>query len=164
MAAMSDDHRSTRARGAGLEAFEVATIGFPFCGFKLLAGLSVGGAAGAALAALGALDAATNAVNLLSLAARGRRAAPTCVLSLLGTALAGERAGREWGDLGSALDVALAFALVAFMIGAGRIAAQPPRLLAAWNACVILNVLGAGTFRVADSWGRLPRGNGSLRP
>ena len=47
------------------------------------------------------------------------------------------------------------FALVALMIGAGRLRSMPAGRLAVWNACVILNVLGAGLGRFGDSWRKL---------
>ena len=54
-------------------------------------------------------------------------------------------------DLGAAADVLMSFLLVALMIGLGRLASMPPGRLAAWSACVILNVLGAGLGRFGAS-------------
>lgn len=72
-----------------MELLEVLTVGLPFCGFKVLAGLSLQGAAGLLLIELGTLD--------------------------------------------------------------------TPAHLAAWNACVILNVLGAGMGRFGVSLRGLSR-------
>jgi len=141
----------------GMELLEVATIGLPFCGFKVLAGLSLGGLAGAALVALGAVDAVINLVNLGGLLAARRRPLAACALALAAGGLRGGGAPAPWRDLGAALDVALSFALVALMIGLGRLGALPRASLAVWNACVILNVLGAGLGRVGASLRGLAR-------
>lgn len=133
-----------------MDLLEVLTVGLPFCGFKLLTGLSLLGplpAAGIALIALGALDAAVNGVNLAGLLLRGRRPLAACTLSIAARALRGP----SWNELGDSLDVLLAFVLVAAMIGFGRLRLFPEDRLAAWNACVILNVLGAGLGRFGAS-------------
>ncbi|MDX6770091.1 MAG: hypothetical protein SF051_11205 [Elusimicrobiota bacterium] len=142
----------------GLELLEVATVGLPFCGFKLLAGLAMGGPAGAALVALGLVDAVVNAANLIGLLAWDRRPLPTCSLSFAaGLLRAGTDSLARWRDLGSALDVLLSFALVAGMLGFGRLALLPPAHATLWNACVILNVLGAGLGRLSVSLRGLAR-------
>ncbi len=142
----------------GLELLEVATVGLPFCGFKVLAGLSWGGPAGAALIALGVVDAVFNVVNLAGLLATGRRPLPTCTLAMTaGLLRSGTDSLARWRDLGSALDVLLSFALVALMLGLGRLATLPPGRLTAWNVCVILNVLGAGLGRLSVSLRGLSR-------
>lgn len=138
-----------------MQLLEVVTVGLPFCGFKILAGLSLGGPLrllGLALAALGAVDAAINGINLAGLLFSGRRPLAACTLSIAASALRGERGPAEkWRDLGDSLDVLLAFALVAAMIGFGRLSLLPPGRLAAWNLCVILNVIGAGLGRFGAS-------------
>lgn len=133
-----------------MDLLEVLTVGLPFCGFKILAGLSMTGPLrlpGLALAALGVMDAAINAANLAGLLISGRRPMAACTLSLAARALRGPR----WNDLGDSLDVLLAFVLVAAMIAFGRLRLLPPGRLTAWNVCVILNVLGAGLGRFGAS-------------
>lgn len=132
----------------------MVTVGLPFCGFKVLSGLSFGGPFGAALVALGAVDAVLNLANLAGLLLVRRRLVAACALALAAGGAGGDARRR---DLGAALDVALSFALVALMIGLGRIAPLPPDRLRAWNACVILNVLGAGLGRLGVSWRELSR-------
>jgi len=132
-----------------MDMLEVVTVGFPFCGFKVLAGLTLGGRVGAAFVVWGALDCVVNAANLASLLAARRRAAPACLFSFAARALRGS--SPRWQELGNSLDVLVSFVIVAAMIGLGRIPTLPPRALAAWNACVILNVLGAGLGRVGAS-------------
>lgn len=138
-----------------MQLLEVVTVGLPFCGFKILAGLSLDGGLrllGLALAALGVVDAAINAINLAGLLVAGRRPLAACTLSIAASALRGPRAPvAKWRDLGDSLDVLLAFALVAAMIGFGRLRLLPPDRLAAWNLCVILNVMGAGLGRFGAS-------------
>lgn len=133
------------------DLLEVLTVGLPFCGFKILAGLSLGGA-GWLLVGLGVLDAVINLVNLAGLLAYRTRPMAACTLALATYPFRGTGASpQKWLDLGNSLDVLLAFALVAVMIGFGRLGAMPAERLAVWNACVILNVLGAGLARFGAS-------------
>ena len=147
-----------------MDLLELLTVGLPFCGFKVLTGLSLAGSGtllpaallGAFLVLLGVLDAIVNGVNLAGLLVSGRRPLAACSLALAMRPL-GKPAGppHKWHELGSSLDVLLSFALVALMIGAGRLRSMPAGRLAVWNACVILNVLGAGLGRFGDSWRKL---------
>lgn len=133
------------------ELLEVLIVGLPFCGFKIIAGLSLGGA-GWLLVGLGVLDAAINLVNLAGLLAYRMRPMAACTFALATYPFRGIGSSpQKWLDLGNSLDVLLAFALVALMIGFGRLGALPAGQLAVWNACVILNVLGAGLWRLGDS-------------
>jgi len=151
---MSDASRARR-----LELLEVLTVGLPFCGFKVLAGLSflesaapAARALGPAFVALGAVDAVLNVLNLAGLAFAGRRPIDACVFSLATRPLRRPpHAPEAWKDFGNSLDVLLSFALVAVMIGGGRLAGMPAARLAIWNLCVILNVLGAGLGRFGES-------------
>jgi hypothetical protein len=146
-------------RSKRMDLLEVLTVGLPFCGFKVLAGLSFAGPAGAFLVALGVLDGLINGANLAGLLAKDRRPLAACSLAFAARALrAPSGPPRKWHDLGSSLDVLLSFALVALMIGGGRLGSMPPVRLSAWNACVILNVLGAGLGRIGDSLRDLARG------
>lgn len=143
-----------------MQLLEVVTVGLPFCGFKILAGLSLEGPLrllGLALASLGVVDAAINALNLAGLLVAGRRPLAACTLSIAASALRGRGPAAKWRDLGDSLDVLLAFALVAAMIGFGRLSLLPPGRLAAWNVCVILNVIGAGLGRFGASVRSLAR-------
>jgi len=145
-----------------MDLIEVVVVGLPFCGFKILAGLALmpfSRALGLALAGLGAVDGLINTVNLVSLGARGRRAMEACLLAF------STRPFRRcadhapsWHDFGNSLDVLLSFGLVALMIGGGFLRAMPPAQLGLWNACVILNVLGAGLLRFSSSLRGLPQG------
>jgi len=144
-------------RRLAAELLEVITVGFPFCVFKagvgawcLQRGLPW---AGVPLLLLAGADALLNALNLVSLAAARRRAVPACVLSAAtqrgGVKGASSRAWRA--DLGNALDMLLAFTLVAGMVGSGMLRELDARLLAAWNWAVVMNVLGAGLGRLGAS-------------
>jgi len=150
-----------------LELLEVVTVGAPFCGFKILTGLIAldGGPAaralGLALVVLGSLDAALNAANLGFLLASGRRAAADCSLAALAVRLGAAR-GLERDrlrELGDSLDLMLSFILVAAVIGAGLLPRLPGWGRAAWNVCVILNVLGAGLARLGASVNAVARGD-----
>jgi hypothetical protein len=141
-----------------MELLEVLTVGLPFCGFKVLAGLSLTGPAGLLLIGLGAVDAIVNGVNLAGLLVSGRRPLAACAFAHATGSLrkAGPLAKRR--DLGASLDVLLSFALVALMIGLGRLGSLPHAQLVAWNFCVIFNVLGAGLGRFGASLRDLARG------
>jgi hypothetical protein len=140
-----------------MELLEVLTIGLPFCGFKILAGLSLGGAGGLLLVGLGVVDAAVNAANFAGLLLARRRPLPVCALAFASGSLRGGAPLAKRRDLGASLDVLLSFALVAVMIGFGRLRSMTPAHLAAWNVCVILNVLGAGLGRFGASLRDLSR-------
>jgi hypothetical protein len=153
------------SRTKGVELLEVLTVGLPFCGFKILTGLSLAASASAAvrpaaaaLVALGTVDAVLNVVNLAGLSLAGRRATDACLFALATRPLRRPpRPPAAWADFGSSLDVLLSFALVALMIGGGRLAGMRADRLAVWNACVILNVLGAGLGRFGASLRDLTR-------
>lgn len=141
-----------------MDLLEVLTVGLPFCGFKILAGLSLKGPSGGLLVALGVADAIINGVNLLGLIVNRRRPMAACTLALATLPFRKPSGSRQkWLDLGNSLDVLLAFALVALMIAYGRLGAMPADRLAAWNACVILNVLGAGLGRFGASVRKLAK-------
>lgn len=149
-----------------MELFEVLTVGLPFCGFKILTGLSLTASAaaspllflGAFFIGLGALDVIINGVNLAGLLIKGRRPIPACSLAIAMRPWRTPSSSlSKWHDLGNSLDVLLSFALVALMIAYGRLRSMPPEQLAAWNACVILNVLGAGLGRFGASVRNLSR-------
>lgn len=130
--------------------FEILTVGFPFCAFKLIAGFSL---AQHWLTAWGIADTLINATNLLWLLTVRRRATEVCLLSLL--MRLGRRGAAEqlshWRDLGAAGDMFFSFVIVAFMLGGGFLTSLPAWHLKVWNLSVILNVLGAGSMRLRDS-------------
>lgn len=141
---------------------EVVTVGLPFCVFKLLTGLWLldGGPAvrslGFALLALGALDLAINTVNLVSLALLRRRVLEPCVFAMLAAALKPRQdPAWTWQDLGNSCDVLLAMSIVAYMIAVQAQAGFPEARRHLWNACVILDVMGAGLTRFGGSLRRL---------
>lgn len=146
----------------GVELLEVFTVGLPFCAFKLMTGfwlLGRGPAArvvGGALLLLGALDLAMNLANLAGLAVWRRRLLEPCLFAKLAGALGtGASPAWTWQDLGNSLDVLLAMSIVAYMIGVQAQASFPEGRRLLWNACVILDVMGAGLSRFHGSLKRL---------
>lgn len=141
---------------------EVVTVGIPFCVFKLLTGLwlwdggTAASAAGAVLFCLGAADLVINSANLLSLLVVRRRVLEPCLFAMAAGALRPRSdPAWTWQDLGNSLDVLLAMSIVAYMIAveAGQTFPEGRRHL--WNACVILDVMGAGLTRFGGSLARL---------
>lgn len=140
---------------------EVLTIGFPFCAFKILAGLVLHASAsapaarvlGLILIGLGGLDALINAANFLGLLFRGHRCTQACFFSVLTNPLKAITRHPEWRwqDLGNSLDVLTSFSLVATMIAGSGLARLTPPEMQFWNASVILNVMGAGLTRLGSS-------------
>jgi hypothetical protein len=133
---------------------EIVTVGLPFCAFKLLTGgvlvATPGGRPfGWVLIALGSIDLVLNTIAL-GMAAAGRESRlPVCTAEWV---VSRARPGLgTWRQLGLSVDTLLAFTLVAGMIGLGWLARLSPGALHAWSLCVVLNVLGAGVGRVADS-------------
>ncbi|MFO1470086.1 MAG: hypothetical protein U1F27_03475 [Turneriella sp.] len=136
--------------------FEILTVGLPFCAFKIIAGL---GLRQHWLTGWGLLDLAINAINLLAFMILRRRLFDACLLSFLVRLV--KKPDRDvrsyWQDLGNAIDVGLSFAIVAFMLGGGFLSLLEPLQLKIWNISVILNVLGAGSFRLSASIASLRR-------
>ncbi len=138
------------------QLFEVVTVGLPFSTFKLVVGQHLIAATplGWGLLALGGVDLVMNVGNAVGLAVRGRPFGPLCLLHglarRLGPASSSSTSERQ-GELGLAVDMALAFVLVAGMIAAGRIGLLSATALSWWNGAVILNVLGAGALRLVDA-------------
>jgi hypothetical protein len=143
-----------RLGSRGFRLLEIFTVGFPFCAFKVLTGLVVrsfagGDALGWLLVALGGVDLLLNVIALgFELAGRASPL-PVCTAQWVVVRLG---AGRPaWSQLGLSLDAMLSFTLVALMIGLGWLARLPGPALAAWSLGVVLNVLGAGVGRLAES-------------
>jgi hypothetical protein len=157
---------SNQSRLRGIELLEVISVGMPFCGFKILSGLSLLGRSQAAailgwvLLALGGVDGFINAVNFASLLTVGRRTMEDCFFALATRAARGtsDKTG-AWRDLGNSLDILLSFSLVAVIIAGGRIRSMPSGQLLAWNVCVVLNVVGAGLGRLQESLRKLKQGD-----
>jgi hypothetical protein len=132
---------------------EIVTVGFPFCGFKLLTGLYLRhldgqvflSSMGMLLMILGMLDLMVNTANLLSFISVKRRIWSSCVAAGLS-----RYSGRSH-HLGEAFDVFLSFTLVALMVAFGAIPELPGFFLGLWNASVVINVLGAGVGRLAST-------------
>lgn len=142
------------------QLFEVVTVGLPFSTFKLVVGqhLLASSPLGWPLLALGAVDLVMNAGNAVGLAVRGRPFLPLCLLHGLASRLGPSPSSttlssspERQGELGLAVDMALAFVLVAGMIAAGQIGSLSTTALSWWNGAVILNVLGAGALRLVDA-------------
>jgi hypothetical protein len=134
------------------QSLEVVTTGVPFCAFKAVVGLMLlrNGATivGGLLVGLAAVDALLNTANLLSLTFLRSRMTSHCLLTALARTLLRRPADPQRRiDLGNALDVLLSCGLVASMVAFGRIPTLPAVHLNAWNAAVVLNVLGAGLGR-----------------
>ena len=142
-----------------LESLEVLSVGFPFCVFKLAAGEALrahGGAwslAGLLLVALGTVDLVFNAANFAGLVLIRRRVLDACFFSFAARLFSGAARKSRWTlqDFGNSIDVLLSFALVAYMVGAGRLKELGGPMLGYWNAAVVLNVLGAGLLRFTES-------------
>jgi hypothetical protein len=130
--------------------FEVITIGYPFCAFKIISGLRLDQPW---MVVWGLFDLVINSVNLIGFAIRGRQLLHTCLLSqtIYLVRRPGDDATAHWENLGNALDLLLSFVLVALMLGGGFLAGMDAGLLVVWNISVILNVLGAGSSRVSAS-------------
>jgi hypothetical protein len=139
-----------------LTLLEIVTVGLPFCVFKVACGLFALGFQGWAwlgwaLIAWGAVDTALNVLNALTVGSVGRRWLPVCLLQALTRAV---RPTPRGSDLGIAMDMMLSFVLVAVMIGSGSLGRLAPEWLSAWNLAVVLNVLGAGALRLAETFRR----------
>lgn len=141
-----------------LDIFEIITVGFPFCYFKLIAGelllnnpsLSVlGTSLSVALILLGFIDSFLNVINLCSLIIGGYRLLPVCILSLIFEKL--NKKNSHWNNLGISVDILLSFIIVALMIALGSLPLLTPIKLKFWNISVIFNVIGAGISRIASS-------------
>ncbi len=136
-------------RTPALAVIEAATVGLPFCAFKILTGIWLTavpwfGPLGIALIALGGIDALLNIVNVAALLLARRRVLPVCVLHF-----AAARIRPSFADVGLGLDTLLSFSLVATMVGLGTIGALTTAQASLWSLAVVLNVLGAGVLRLA---------------
>lgn len=131
-------------------ALDIITIGFPFCAFKIIAGLYFGQYW---LVGLGIVDILLNLINLITLTTHQKAVTDVCLLSLIVRKIKQpvREAKHKWQDLGNALDVCLSFAIVALVIGGGHTPNLPMNHLIIWNVGVIFNVFGAGVSRLTYS-------------
>lgn len=137
-----------------LHLLEIATVGLPFCVFKLLTGSLLAGnsgsrAAGVALIALGAVDLVCNVANF-SLTLAGHES-PVAVCLAQNITMRLRPGVPSWQRLGLSIDAMFSFALVATMVGFRLLRRLPGHGQAVWSLCVVLNVLGAGIGRLAES-------------
>jgi hypothetical protein len=144
----------TSARRRLLALLEIATVGFPFCAFKILFGgvlTQVPGwaVAGWAMTALGVVDTLLNAVGFVTKAAGGESRFGVCSFQQLVVVLRSDH--DTWRELGLSLDAMVSFTVVALMIALHLLPRLSPGGLAVWNASVVCNVLGAGAGRLAAS-------------
>jgi hypothetical protein len=141
-----------------MQLLEVLTVGFPFCCFKILTGLYIGGVAGALFVFLGVVDFFINAVNFSSLAVMRRKITESCLLSIITARLDYKKATREqMHDFGNSLDMLLAFLLVAYMVGFSQLVQLSENHSTFWSISVVLNVLGAGLSRLTKTLDNLKR-------
>jgi hypothetical protein len=141
-----------------MQLLEVLTVGFPFCVFKILTGIYMGGAFGTLFIFLGVVDFLINAINFSSLAVIKRKITESCLLSIVTARLGYNKASREqMHDFGNSLDMFFAFLLVAYMVGFSKLGNLSPEQLSIWNISVVLNVLGAGLSRLTVTLDNLKR-------
>jgi hypothetical protein len=141
------------------QLFEVVTVGLPFSTFKLVVGTHLIAATllGWPLLVLGVVDLVMNAGNAVGLVVRGRAFLPLCLLQGVARRLGSSSSSssslstERHGELGLAVDMALAVVLVAGMIALDQIGQLSSTALSWWNGAVILNVLGAGALRLVDA-------------
>ncbi len=135
----------------------ILTIGFPFVGYKILAGIVInrlyGGFWGAELIAFffivwGLIDFFLNAVSLHAVSCRGNLHYPVCLLSIISKK---HHILAKWKDSGEALDVMLSFIIVAFVVGQNLFIFMDGMQVKLWNLCTVVNVLGAGIARLSAS-------------
>ena len=133
-----------------MQYLEILTIGLPFCAFKIICGLHL---SLPVLTLLGGIDLLMNLTNLMTLLFLKRTLLDACFISLIVRAFKQPAIEQKstWQDLGNSLDVLLSFSLVAYIIGSGVIKNFSQSFTQIWNISVILNVLGAGSSRMANS-------------
>ena len=131
----------------------VFTIGFPFVGYKILAGGVIprlyGNPAADIIALLfvvwGLIDLMLNAICLHAVCCRGHTHYPFCLLSVMARR---HSVLSKWEDSGDALDVMLSFCIVAWIVGQGLFGFMDGAQVKIWNICTVVNVLGAGISRL----------------
>lgn len=137
--------------------FDIITIGYPFCVFKIITGLHLNMYP---LIVLGAIDLFINSINLIHILIKKQKL-DTCFLAFFTRKIfkAPRELKRNWQELGESLDVALSFILVAYIIGSGEITQFNSLYLVFWNWSVVFNVLGAGLSRIIHSVSNIKKGS-----
>ncbi len=144
------------------EIFTIICVGFTFSVFKIIFGqfLQATGCPTFAIIFItwGCIDFIINLINLITLSAIRKRVLKICFLNyLVGQILAILPFIKHSGakDLGTALDVFISFAIVAFMVGGGYLSQLDHFQGSVWQWSVVLNVFYAGFNRLLDSTNRL---------
>lgn len=131
----------------------VLTIGFPFVGYKILAGVVIHrlyeNPAADILALIfivwGLIDLILNAICFHAVCWRGHTHYPFCLFSVIARR---HPILSKWDDAGEALDVMLSFTIVAWIVGQGLFSHMDGAQIKIWNICTVVNVLGAGISRL----------------
>lgn len=150
-----------RTRPIG-EIFAIVCVGFAFSAFKIILGQFLltqkYNVLGVISIGWGIIDVVINLINLITLSVLKKRVIRVCLLNyIVGCTLSLLPFVKHQGpkDLGVALDVFVAFAIVAFMVGGGFLVQLTPTQGTVWDWSVVLNVLYAGVNRLIDSTSRL---------
>lgn len=150
-----------------LSMFEIVTVGFPFCVFKLLTGQHLFSRpgwepVGVLLLLLGLSDALLNLSNFVVFAGgRQTRIVGICTIDQVIRLFRPRRAA--WTEVAASADVLLSFVLVAGMLGSMTLMQLPIEARQTWTTCTVLNVLGAGLTRVFRSVEQLNTAKSALR-
>ncbi len=146
-----------------LTCFNILTVGFPFCAFKIVTaiylfnfykeGVFTFSLAGV-LMGLGIVDSFLNLGNFVTFIVKKERYLPICLFTFFSEKILRhfDKSPENYIEFGAALDTLLAFLLVALMILDGALAQLQPWQLIIWNWSVVLNVLGAGLGRLWTAW------------
>ena len=134
----------------------ILTIGFPFVGYKILAGILLFRMYDSFFAALiavifvswGIIDLFLNTISFYTLCWRGHNEYPVCLFSVI--ARKNEKLSK-WNDSGEALDIMLSFCIVAWVVGNNLFPFMDGAQVKFWNICTVVNVLGAGIARLGAS-------------
>ncbi len=130
----------------------IITVGFPFVGYKFLAGYiiynssksNISLALFAVFSVWAIVDLLFNLVSLFSYLRRGRNVYPVCFLAYLCRRISFLK---QWTDLGETLDMLFSFTIVACVVGLNLFVFINP-LVPLWNISTVVNVLGAGIVRL----------------
>lgn len=131
----------------------ILTIGFPFVGYKILAGIIINnlysGIIAYVIAAVfivwGFIDFFLNTISFHAVCWRGNTQYPVCLLSIVARK---HHVLSKWKDAGEALDIMLSFCIVAMVVGYALFPYLDGSQVKIWNVCTVINVLGAGIARL----------------
>ncbi len=133
----------------------IVTIGFPFAAYKFLAGdicmnMSGGDPIGIILfhffAIWAIIDFIFNFHAMMTILITGSNPGPVCLLAMLAKKF---RATADMKGIGEAFDLFLSFSIVAWLVGFGLLPKLSEGYVYVWNISTAVNVLGAGTARLA---------------